>query len=201
MKQQTLPLMEHFYSLQGEGAHAGEAAYFLRLGGCDVECTWCDVKDSWDAHQHPQVEIEKMLEWIIKSGAKNCVITGGEPCMYNLDPLIKILTKKKIFVWIETSGTYPITGHPDWICLSPKKFKNPLDKIFTQAHELKIVVYHPSDINWAEEQAKKVSPECLKYLQPEWSKKDKIAPLIIDYIKHHPEWRLSLQIHKYISIP
>ncbi|MBW7935913.1 MAG: 7-carboxy-7-deazaguanine synthase QueE [Flavobacteriales bacterium] len=197
----TLPLMEHFYSLQGEGYHTGQAAYFLRLGGCDVECTWCDVKDSWDPSFHPKVSIDNMTEWVMASGAKNCVITGGEPCMHNLQSLISALKRGKIQVWLETSGTHPISGTPDWICFSPKKFKQPLAPIYQQADELKIVVYHKSDLNWATEHAKHVKKTCLLYLQPEWSKKDQILPLLIPFIKENPHWQLSLQIHKYLSIP
>lgn len=197
----TLPLMEHFYTIQGEGANAGQAAYFLRLGGCDVECVWCDVKESWDANAHPQVEIANMVRWIKDTPATNVVITGGEPLMHNLTDLTRQLKAEGLKVWIETSGSSPLSGAFDWICLSPKKFKAPLAEVLAVAHELKIVVFNKSDFEWARQHAEKVNPACKLYLQPEWSKEKEMLPLIVDYVKAHPQWQISLQTHKYMAIP
>ncbi len=197
----TLPVMEHFYTLQGEGYHQGRAAYFIRLGGCDVGCVWCDVKDSWDASKHPQFNIEDLLLNIEKTPAKLVVITGGEPLMHNLDELTTALQSKGFETNIETSGAHPLSGSWDWICFSPKKFKEPLPAILPLAHELKVVVFNKSDFAWAEKYAALVSPACKLYLQPEWDKAPVITPLIIDYIKQNPQWELSLQIHKYINVP
>jgi 7-carboxy-7-deazaguanine synthase len=196
-----LPLMEHFYTIQGEGYHSGKAAYFLRLGGCDVGCVWCDVKESWDASIHPQVSYEQMVDFISGMKAQNVVITGGEPLMYNLNELTEILHNKGFKNWIETSGAYPLTGSWDWICLSPKKFKKPVEMIYEYANELKIIVYNKSDFDWAREHAAKVSKACKLYVQPEWSKEKEMMPLIIDFVKQHPEWTISLQTHKYLNIP
>ena len=197
----SLPLMEHFYTLQGEGRYTGHAAYFVRLGGCDVGCVWCDVKESWDASKHPQVSIEEITHHVISSGAKIAVITGGEPLMHDLNPLTAALQEKGIKTHIETSGAHPMSGSWDWICLSPKKFKAPLKEVMSAAHELKVVVYNKSDFTWAEQHAELVSDNCLLYLQPEWSKSAEVTPLIVDYIKKSPSWILSLQTHKYILIP
>lgn len=197
----TLPLMEHFCTLQGEGRYTGQASYFLRLGGCDVGCVWCDVKESWDATKHPKVSVSSMVDHVINAGAKIAVITGGEPLMHNLDALTLELQRKGIRTHIETSGAHALSGQWDWICVSPKKFKSPLPELLAAAHELKVVIYHPSDLAWAEEHASKVGPDCLLYLQPEWSKATAMTPLIIDHIKAHPRWILSLQTHKYINIP
>jgi organic radical activating enzyme len=193
--------MEHFYTLQGEGLHTGKAAYFIRLGGCDVGCVWCDVKDSWDASKHPAMSSAEIVDLAIEYRGRIAVITGGEPAMYDLSSLCDELHARNFKTHIETSGAYPLTGDLDWITLSPKKFKAPLEECLAKADELKVVVFHPSDFAWAELHAAKVKPGCLLYLQPEWSKKEIITPLIIDYIKEHPEWQLSLQTHKYINIP
>jgi organic radical activating enzyme len=197
----SLPVMEHFYTLQGEGFHQGKAAYFIRLGGCDVGCVWCDVKDSWDAEKHPKLKIEDLLSDIVKTPVEMIVVTGGEPLMHNLDELTAALQNAGLKTNIETSGAHPVSGTWDWICLSPKKFKAPLPEILPLANELKIVVYNKSDLEWAEKYAALVSPICKLYLQPEWDKASAITPLIIDYIKANPKWELSLQIHKYINVP
>ena len=199
--QYIFPVMEHFYTLQGEGFHQGRAAYFIRLGGCDVGCVWCDVKDSWDGGKHPILKIEDLLLNIEKTPAKLVVITGGEPLMHDLDALTATLKGKGYEVNMETSGAYPLSGTWDWICLSPKKFKAPLPGILPFANELKVVVFNQSDLAWAEKYAALVSPNCKLYLQPEWDKASIVTPLIVAYIKKHPQWELSLQIHKYINVP
>ena len=203
--------MEMFYTLQGEGFYKGTAAYFIRLGGCDVGCVWCDVKDSWDATKHPKFTVDEIVSKSIleiKSLAPNYkdnppifVITGGEPLMHNLDELTNTLALNGFKTNIETSGSSPLSGNWDWICLSPKKFKAPLDKILPLANELKIVVYNKSDFDWAEQYAEQVNSNCKLYLQAEWDKKEIVTPLIIDYIKANPKWQLSVQIHKYINVP
>ncbi|MGQ0740458.1 MAG: 7-carboxy-7-deazaguanine synthase QueE [Bacteroidota bacterium] len=197
----TVPVMEHFYSLQGEGFHQGRAAYFIRLGGCDVGCVWCDVKDSWDASKHPLFNAGSLRSEVGKTPAKIVVITGGEPLMHNLDELTGELQSAGLKTHIETSGAHPLSGSWDWICLSPKKFKAPMPEIIPLAHELKIVVFNKSDFDWAEKYAALVSSSCKLFLQPEWDKAAEMTPLIIDYIKDHPQWELSLQIHKYIHVP
>ncbi|HMU11637.1 MAG TPA: 7-carboxy-7-deazaguanine synthase QueE [Ferruginibacter sp.] len=197
----SLPVMEHFYTLQGEGFHQGRAAYFIRLGGCDVGCVWCDVKESWDAGKHPLWKIEDLVFNIEQTAAKLVVITGGEPLMHNLDALTAALQLKGFETNIETSGAHPLSGSWNWICLSPKKFKAPLPEILPLANELKVVVFNRSDLEWAEQYAALVSPGCKLYLQPEWDKASMVTPLIIEYIKQHPQWELSLQIHKYINVP
>jgi len=196
-----LPVMEHFYTLQGEGFHQGRAAYFIRLGGCDVGCVWCDVKDSWDATKHPKLKVESLKLTVKETPAEIVVITGGEPLMHNLDHLTKELQAAGLQTNIETSGAHPLSGSWNWICLSPKKFKAPLPEILPLANELKVVIFNKSDFAWAEEHAAKVSPACKLFLQPEWDKAAIITPLIIDYIKANPKWELSLQIHKYINVP
>lgn len=193
--------MEHFYTLQGEGFHQGKAAYFIRLGGCDVGCIWCDVKDSWDAAKHPLLSIEDLLSDIEKTPAKLIVITGGEPLLHNLDTLTATLKLKGYQVNIETSGAHSLSGIWDWICLSPKKFKAPLPEILPVADELKIVVFNNTDFAWAEQYAALVSANCKLYLQPEWDKSAVVTPAIIEYIKQNPQWELSLQLHKYINVP
>ena len=223
--------MESFYTLQGEGFHKGRAAYFIRIGGCDVGCVWCDVKDSWDADAHPKFSVDEIIEKLKlevqstkyeeKSKVKSqnqklettnekqqttnkkpiIVITGGEPLMHNLDELTQQLQTLGFETNIETSGSSPFSGSWNWICLSPKKFKAPLPEILPLAHELKIVVFNKSDFDWAEEYAAQVNPSCKLYLQPEWDKSSTVMPLIIDYIKDHPQWQLSLQIHKFINVP
>ena len=195
-----LPLMEEFYSIQGEGFHSGKAAYFIRIGGCDVGCHWCDVKESWDASLHPATDTKKIISNVVKY-AKTVVITGGEPLESNLDYLTEQLHKNNIQVHLETSGSHELTGKHDWICLSPKKNKLPLKEIYQQAHELKIIIRSKSDFDFAKKQANLVHENCELYLQPEWSVRDKIMPLLTDYIMENPEWKISIQMHKYINIP
>lgn len=197
----TLPVMEHFYTLQGEGFHQGRAAYFIRLGGCDVGCVWCDVKDSWDASKHPQYDIDTIVAAVEQSGTKLVVITGGEPLMHPLDDLTAALQSKGFETNIETSGSHPLSGKWNWICLSPKKFKAPLPEILPLANELKVVVFNKSDFEWAAYHAARVSPHCKLYLQPEWDKASIVTPMIVDFIKENPQWQLSLQVHKYINVP
>ncbi len=195
-----LPLMEEFYTIQGEGYHKGTAAYFIRVGGCDVGCHWCDVKESWNAELHPPTAIEHIIE-NASNYSDTIVVTGGEPLTWDMGPLTRGLKDKKLKIHIETSGAYPLTGVWDWICLSPKKVKLPIGDIHQKADELKVIVYNKHDFQFAEEQAKKVREECLLYLQPEWSVRDKAMPLIVDYVMQHPKWRVSLQTHKYLNIP
>lgn len=209
----SLPVMEHFYTLQGEGYHQGKAAYFIRLGGCDVGCVWCDVKESWDADKHPLIIIDELVETVCKNSSPTggacltdregaiVVITGGEPLMHDLTSLTNQLQSAGLRTHIETSGSSQLTGNWDWITLSPKKFKPPLPEVIAQANELKIVIFNKSDFDWAENYAVKVSPECKLYLQPEWDKASIVTPWIIEYIKTNPKWQLSLQIHKYIKVP
>jgi 7-carboxy-7-deazaguanine synthase len=197
----SLPVMEHFYTLQGEGFYQGTAAYFIRLGGCDVGCVWCDVKDSWDAGKHPLRTIDELIGEVSKTNTKLVVITGGEPLMHDLTALTSALKEKGFHTNIETSGSSPLSGSWDWICLSPKKFKAPLPEILPAANELKVVVFNKSDFQWAEQYAALVSPTCKLYLQPEWDKANQVTPLIIEYIKANPKWELSLQLHKYINVP
>jgi len=195
-----LPLMEDFYTIQGEGFHQGRAAYFIRLGGCEVRCVWCDVKDSWNVNDHPKVSVETIAAKAQSSGTEICVITGGEPFMHNLQALTDVLKDKGLRTHIETSGAYPITGTWDWICFSPKKFKPPHPSVAAQADELKVVIFHKSDFAWAEDFAKQVGPECKLYLQPEWSKENDILPQLIEYVKKNPKWQISLQVPKYMNI-
>ena len=196
-----LPVMEHFYTLQGEGYHQGRAAYFIRLGGCDVGCVWCDVKDSWDEGKHPMLAISFLITEVKKTPAEIVVITGGEPLMHSLNKLTEQFRQAGLKTHIETSGAYPLSGSWEWICVSPKKFKAPLPEILPLANELKTVIFNRSDFAWAEKYAAYVSPSCKLFLQPEWDKASEMTPLIIDYIKEHPQWELSLQIHKYINVP
>lgn len=193
--------MEHFYTLQGEGFYSGQAAYFIRLGGCDVGCVWCDVKESWDAESHPKMTTEQIVAVASQHPGRIAVITGGEPCMHDLAPLCNALHEAGFRTHIETSGAHPLSGELDWITLSPKKFKFPLEAALGEAHELKVVVFNKSDFEWAEKHAGGVSQQCRLYLQPEWSKREQMTPLIIDYIQQHPRWQLSLQTHKYLNIP
>ena len=193
--------MEHFYTLQGEGLHSGRAAYFIRLGGCDVGCVWCDVKDSWDASKHPVMQVDEIVAAAMAHPGRLIVITGGEPAMHDLTALTQALKENGFTINIETSGSSPLSGTLDWVTLSPKKFKAPLQSALDVADELKVVVFNKSDFKWAEEHAAKVPAGCKLYLQPEWSKKDNITRLVIDYILEHPQWELSLQTHKYINIP
>jgi 7-carboxy-7-deazaguanine synthase len=196
-----LPLMEAFYTLQGEGVHSGRAAFFIRLGGCDVGCVWCDVKESWNAEHHPVVSVDAIVASALQHPCRLAVITGGEPLMYELDTLTKALQGSGFATHLETSGSHPLSGRWDWICLSPKKFKPALPGVFERADELKVVVYNRSDLNWAEEQALRVSDSCIPILQPEWSRRQQVMPLIIEHIKTNPRWRISLQCHKYMDIP
>jgi len=199
--QTQYPVMEHFYTLQGEGYHQGRAAYFIRLAGCDVGCVWCDVKDSWEADKHPVLSVAELLELVKASKTKIVVITGGEPLMHDLKGLTAALHENGFQVHIETSGAWPLSGDLDWICLSPKKFKAPLEAVIPLAHELKVVVFNASDFAWAEKYAALVNPGCRLFLQPEWEKSAQVTPLIIDYIKENPQWEFSLQMHKYIHVP
>lgn len=195
-----LPLMEAFYTIQGEGHHTGTASYFVRIGGCDVGCHWCDVKESWDADKHPPTVTEKIVDDVVKY-SDTVVITGGEPLTWDMAPLTQLLKDKKIKIHIETSGAYPFTGIWDWICLSPKKNKLPTPEAYTKANELKVIIYNNHDFLFAEEQAKLVNDACLLYLQPEWSVREKMIPLIVDYVMNNPKWKISLQTHKYLRIP
>ena len=196
-----LPVMEAFYTLQGEGFHQGKAAYFIRLGGCDVGCHWCDVKDSWDASQHPQKTVGEIVQEAVKYPSRLAVITGGEPLMYDLAELTRELKQAEFTINSETSGAYPLSGKLDWICFSPKKFKAPLPEIYQRAHELKIIIYNKSDFHWAEQFAEKMNPQCQLFLQPEWSVAEKVLPQIIEYVQQNPQWRISLQTHKFMHIP
>ncbi|MFM1795127.1 MAG: hypothetical protein RL642_1512 [Bacteroidota bacterium] len=200
-KTSALPLMEHFCTLQGEGRYTGHASYFIRLGGCDVGCVWCDVKESWDVSKHPLVTVDAIVDMVVASRVKIAVITGGEPLMHDLTLLTEQLQAKGIRTHIETSGAHPLSGKWDWICLSPKKFKAPLQELVQVAQELKVVVYNKSDFEWAEKYATQVNDACKLYLQPEWSRAHEMNPLIIAYIKSNPQWILSLQTHKYLDIP
>lgn len=195
-----LPLMEEFYTIQGEGFHKGTAAYFIRVGGCDVGCHWCDVKESWDADKHPPTAIEHIVAGAAKY-AKTIVVTGGEPLTWNMEPLTTALKAQGLQTHIETSGAYELTGDWDWICLSPKKNKLPSGIIYEKAHELKVIVYNKNDFKFAEEQAAKLHKDCILYLQPEWSVRDKVTPWIVDYVMENPKWKVSLQTHKYLNIP
>jgi len=190
-----------FYSLQGEGYHQGKATFFIRLAGCDVGCVWCDVRESWDASKHPNLNIDEIVNAALAHPSKIVIITGGEPLLHALDPLTTALKVAGFQTHIETSGSSPLSGKWDWICLSPKKFKQPLDESISSASELKVVVFNKSDLAWAESFEKKVSSNCKLYLQPEWDKADTMTPLVIEYIKAHPHWELSAQLHKYIQVP
>jgi len=196
-----LPVMEHFYTLQGEGAWSGSPAYFIRLGGCDVGCHWCDVKESWPIDAHPKYAIEEILKWVAATDAPLVVVTGGEPLMHNLTLLTNGIHALGRRAHVETSGTSPLTGVWDWVTFSPKKFKDPLPEYYAAAHELKVVAFHTSDMAWALGHADKVNLACTLYLQPEWDKRETITPRLIDFVKAHPRWRLSLQTHKYLAIP
>lgn len=196
-----LPLMEMFYSIQGEGFYAGRPAVFIRLGGCDVGCVWCDVKESWDAAKHPDTPIEEIVNFVKESKTKFVVITGGEPAMYDLNSLTNSLHTLGVEIAIETSGVYPLSGALDWICFSPKKFKPPTEEIYAVANELKVIVFHKSDLEWAESHARKLNSKCKLYLQPEWSKKEEMTALIIEYIKRNTHWNISIQTHKYVDVP
>ena len=197
---ELLPLMEEFYTIQGEGFHTGTPAYFIRIGGCDVGCHWCDVKESWDAAIHPPTAIDAIVE-NAATYSDTIVITGGEPLMWDMEPLTRKLKSKNLKVHIETSGAYPLTGIWDWICLSPKKRMLPKAEVLEQAHELKVIVYNKSDFEFAETYAAQMHTNCELYLQPEWSVREKMIPLIVDYVMANPKWKVSLQTHKYLNIP
>jgi 7-carboxy-7-deazaguanine synthase len=199
-KGEILPLMEEFYTIQGEGFHTGTAAYFIRIGGCDVGCHWCDVKESWNADLHPPTEI-KLIVANAKKYADTIVITGGEPLSWNMTLLTQELKAERLKIHIETSGAFPITGIWDWFCLSPKKTKLPVAEAYERADELKVIIHNKHDFQFAEEQASQVNSNAILFLQPEWSKKEEMTPLIVDYVMKNPKWRISLQTHKYLNIP
>jgi organic radical activating enzyme len=196
-----LPLMEDFYSIQGEGYNTGTAAYFIRLGGCDMGCWWCDVKESWDVTLHPLTPTDEIVQRAASFPARAVVVTGGEPVLYNLNYLCEEVKRLGVNTFLETAGVSAITGIWDWICLSPKKGLMPRGEFYTKAHELKVIIHQENDLTWAEKNAEKVNTECLLYLQPEWSRVKEIMPTVIDYVKTHPQWRISLQSHKYMNIP
>jgi len=195
-----LPVMETFYTVQGEGAYAGAPAFFIRLAGCDVGCVWCDVKESWDAEKHPLQSIESLTDAVSQSGTGICVITGGEPTLHNLSELTHTIRAKGIRTHLETSGTQPLTGEWDWITFSPKKFKAPLDEYYAKSHELKVIINHMSDIAWAQDHANKMSAQTSFYMQPEWEKREVMQEHILDYIRRNTQWRISVQTHKYLGV-
>ena len=199
-KGEVLPIMEAFYTIQGEGFHKGTASYFIRTGGCDVGCHWCDVKESWNENSHPIISIEEIVK---KSAGLSdfVVVTGGEPLMWNMNPLTKALKKLGKKTHIETSGAYPLTGIWDWVCLSPKKAKLPIEDVYNHAHELKIIIYNNHDFKFAEQESKKVNKNAILYLQPEWGKREEMMSLMVDFVKKNPKWKISLQTHKYLNIP
>jgi 7-carboxy-7-deazaguanine synthase len=199
-KGMMLPLMEEFYTIQGEGFHKGTAAYFIRVGGCDVGCHWCDVKESWNPESHPPTAIKAIAQNANKY-SKTIVITGGEPLTWDMGPLTSLLKQMGMSTHIETSGAYPLSGSGDWICLSPKKMKLPTQQVYKAAHELKVIIYNKNDFKFAEKQAEKVGEDCILYLQPEWSKRETMIPQIVDYVMANPKWMVSLQTHKYLNIP
>ncbi len=199
--EETLPVMESFYTVQGEGFHSGTPAFFIRTAGCDVGCHWCDVKESWDREKHPDANIANLADQADGSQAPIVVITGGEPFMYDMEPLTRTLRNRNLPVHVETSGAYPLTGEWDWICFSPKKFKKPLDEFYERSHELKVVIYNRSDFEWANQHAVRMNPDAHLYLQPEWSRSAEVMPLIVEFVKENPVWRISLQTHKYLDIP
>jgi organic radical activating enzyme len=200
-KRKSWPVMESFYTIQGEGYYSGRAAYFIRLGGCDVGCVWCDVKESWDKEEHPEVHLDTLISAVNSTPANFVVLTGGEPAMYDLTTLVDELKKQGKEVAIETSGCYPLSGNVDWYCFSPKKFKAPEEDAYDLADELKVVIFNKSDFEWAETHAERVNQGCELYLQPEWSKQEQFLPEIIEYVKEHPKWRISQQTHKFMNIP
>ena len=195
------PVMEHFYTIQGEGVHAGRPAYFVRLAGCDVGCVWCDVKESWPTEGFPMHTVAEICDWVKATAAEIVVITGGEPAMYDCNSLVDVLHLEGYRVHVETSAAYPLQGNYDWVCISPKKFKQPSAGEMGKAHELKVIVFNDSDFEWAEKWAETCSTECALLLQPEWEKRDKMMPKIIDYVKENPRWRICIQTHKVINVP
>lgn len=196
-----IPVMEHFYTIQGEGFYTGHAAYFIRLAGCDVGCVWCDVKESWTAEEKQLMSIDELVAEVLKFPGRLVVITGGEPLMYDLTYLTKALKEKGFHINIETSGAYPLSGELDWICVSPKKFKAPLKEVLAKANELKCIIFHKSDFAFAEKNRELTTGHCKLYLQTEWSKQEQMLPLMVEYVKQHPAWHISLQTHKYLQIP
>lgn len=196
-----IPVMEEFYTLQGEGKHTGTAAYFIRLAGCDVGCTWCDVKESWPVQKNQLVDLNTLVKNAQKHAGRFVVVTGGEPTLYDLNALTKAFHEAGFSIAIETSGTNKLTGNFDWVCLSPKKFKPAMDENFKLANELKVIAYNRHDFEWALEQAAKTSPACTLYIQPEWDKAAEMTPLVVDFVKNNPKWKISLQTHKYLNIP
>lgn len=196
-----LPLVEDFYTIQGEGYHTGKAAYFIRLGGCDIGCSWCDAKYTWNRHLHPLVMTDEIVSRALSFPSRSVVVTGGEPSSYPLEYLCNELLKNEVATFVETSGSYPLTGKWDWVCLSPKKQSPPLTDIYSQANELKVIIHDLSDLDWAEENASRVEDTCSLYLQPEWSRYEKIISTVVDYVKNNPSWNISLQAHKFMHIP
>lgn len=196
-----LPVMEAFYTIQGEGKNSGKAAYFIRLGGCDVGCSWCDVKESWPADAHPKLSVAQLVSDASNHPARNIVITGGEPLMYDLNELTIALKEAGFYIMLETSGAYALSGSFDWICVSPKKFKAPLEAVLAAADELKVIVYNQNDLVWGPAFSSQLKADCFKLLQPEWSRETKMTPLIVDFVKNNPDWQISLQTHKYMQIP
>lgn len=196
-----LPLVEDFYTIQGEGYHAGKPAYFIRLGGCDVGCSWCDAKYTWNPRLYPPTDVEAVVERALACAARAIVITGGEPLIYPLGKLTSSLREKGLTIFLETSGTHPFSGCFDWVCLSPKRKQPPLEEAFDRADELKVIVEEEADLEWAERNARKVGRNCMLYLQPEWSVRERILPLLVEYAKAHPQWNISIQTHKYMHIP
>lgn len=196
-----LPLIDEFYTVQGEGFQSGKAAYFIRIGGCDIGCQWCDTKISWNVDIHKLESTDRIIENAYNSEAKSIVVTGGEPLSYDLNYLSKKAKEKGLKTFIETSGAYPATGEWDWICVSPKKQKPPLKELYDMADELKVIIFKDKDFEWAEEASKNVNEECKLFLQPEWSNRREMTPKIVEYIKKDPKWNLSVQMHKYLEIP
>ena len=195
------PVMEHFYTIQGEGVHTGKPAYFIRLAGCDVGCVWCDVKESWPSEGFPLHSPKEMCDWVKSTAAEMVVITGGEPAMYDCNALVDALHNEGYRVHVETSAAYPLQGQYDWVCISPKKFKQPQLSEMQRANELKVIVFNDSDFEWAEKWASTCSENCALLLQPEWDKRDKMMPKIINYVKENPRWRICIQTHKVIQVP
>jgi len=195
------PVMEHFYTIQGEGVHAGKPAYFVRLAGCDVGCVWCDVKESWPTEGFPMHSSTEICDWVKSTAAQIVVITGGEPAMYDCNPLVDALHEAGYRVHVETSAAYALQGNYDWVCISPKKFKQPQPSEMSRANELKVIVFNDSDFEWAEKWAETCSVDCALLLQPEWDKREKMMPKIIDYVKENPRWRICIQTHKVINVP
>ena len=198
---ELIPLMESFYTIQGEGYHQGKASFFIRTAGCNVGCHWCDIKDSWDASEYPLVSVDAIADEANSHPMKIAVVTGGESMMFDMGPLTKALKNKGLKCHVETSGAYKISGQWDWVCISPKKFRAPLAENMHRADELKVIVYNRTDFKWAVDQSKKVSSKCKLYIQPEWNKAYQMMPEIVEFIKDHPEWNISLQTHKYMNIP